>query len=281
MRAQDVLFQGVRELKSAGIADAARDARRLMSWALEVDASRLTLMLGDDISDDARARFEKAIERRSCHVPVSHITGTRAFYGRDFHVSCVVLDPRPETELLVEIALQHPATRLLDLGTGSGAIAVSVLAERPELSGEAFDISVDALEIAQINAQTHGVADRLSFKQSDWFQKARGRYDLIVSNPPYITTAEMQDLQPEVFEHEPHIALTPYPDAENDGLVSYRVITAQVGDYLASGGLLAVECGPTQGQVVRGMFVRVGLIDVQIHQDLDGRDRVVVGKMPG
>lgn len=279
MRAQDALFQGVQELKSAGISNAARDARKLMAWALEVDAARLTLVLGDDIPDDAFARFEKAIDKRTCYVPVSHITGTRAFYGRDFHVSCVVLDPRPETELLVDIAMHHPGTRFLDLGTGSGAIAVSLLAERPELSGQAFDISVDALEVAQINAETHGVADRLEFKQSNWFERARGRYDLIVSNPPYIATEEMQDLQPEVYEHEPHIALTPYPDAYNDGLDSYRAITGQIYDFLMPGGMLAVEIGPTQGAVVRGMFVRFGLIEVKIYQDLDGRDRVVAGKM--
>lgn len=280
MRAQDALFQGVQELKSAGISNAALDARKLMAWALEVDAARLTLVVGDDIPDDAFARFEKAIDKRTCYVPVSHITGTRAFYGRDFHVSCVVLDPRPETELLVDIAMHHPGTRFLDLGTGSGAIAVSLLAERPELSGQAFDISVDALEVAQINAETHGVADRLEFKHSNWFERARGRYDLIVSNPPYITTEEMQDLQPEVYEHEPHIALTPYPDAYSDGLDSYRAITGQIYDFLMPGGMLAVEIGPTQGAVVRGMFVRFGLIEVKIYQDLDGRDRVVAGKMP-
>ncbi|MBI1494137.1 peptide chain release factor N(5)-glutamine methyltransferase [Halocynthiibacter styelae] len=280
MRAQEVLFQGVQQLKEAAVPGAANDARRLMAWAMQVEPGRLTLALGDDISDVARARFESAIKQRFCRVPVSHITGTRAFFGRDFHVSSAVLDPRPETERLVEIALQHPGKRLLDLGTGSGAIAVSVLAERPDLSGQAFDISVDALEVAKRNAETHGVAGRLELKQSDWFGEAEGHYDLILSNPPYITSAEMQDLQPEVFDHEPHIALTPYPNAENDGLAPYRIITAQIQDYLSPGGLLAVECGLTQGQAIQLMFEVAGLTDVQIHKDLDGRDRVVAGKMP-
>lgn len=280
MRAQEALFQGVQELKTADVPDAARDARRLMAFALEIDPGRLTLALGDDISDAALKRFEAAIEKRSCRVPVSHITGVRAFFGREFQVSSCVLDPRPETELLVEIALQHPGERLLDLGTGSGAIAISVLAERLDMQGQAFDISVDALAVAGQNARVLGVSERLELKQSDWFEEAAGRYDLVLSNPPYITSAEMQDLQPEVFDHEPHIALTPYPDAENDGLDPYRIITAQIGDFLAPGGLLAVECGPTQGLAIQAMFEAAELIDIQIHKDLDGRDRVVAGKMP-
>ncbi len=280
MRAQEALFQGVQALKAAGVPDAARDARRLMAFALEIDPGRLTLALGDDISDAALARFEAAIDKRSRRVPVSHITGVRAFFGREFQVSSCVLDPRPETELLVEIALKHPGKRLLDLGAGSGAIAISVLAERPAMHGQAFDISVDALAVAGQNARALSVSDRLELKQSDWFEEATGLYDLILSNPPYITSAEMQDLQPEVFDHEPHIALTPYPDAENDGLDPYRIISAQIGDYLAPGGLLAVECGPTQGQAIQAMFKVAELIDIQIHKDLDGRDRVVTGKMP-
>jgi len=278
--AQLILFKGTQVLKSADVPDAARDARRLMAYAMDIDPGRLTLVLQDPIPKAVATRFMDAIQDRSRRRPVSHIIGTRAFYGRDFHVSDAVLDPRPETEILIEVALTYCGKRILDLGTGSGAILLTLLAEKADSTGLGLDISPEALAVARKNAAALSVDNRAYFAVSDWLEAAEGMFDLIVSNPPYITGAEMLDLAPEVLNYEPHIALTPDMTPDNDGLDCYRIIARDAPNHLTAGGWLIVECGPEQGRAICDLFDRAGLQGVCVHRDLDGRDRVIAGQKP-
>ena len=268
------LRAGIQRLAEAGVPDPARDARLLLAHAWGVAPDRLTLSLPDPLPDDAALRFDAALARRAARVPVSQIIGYRAFWGRDFIVTPDVLDPRPETETLIALALGCPFARLLDLGTGSGAIAVTLLAERPQARGVATDLSPAALTVAARNAAALGVGDRLALHHADWFDGITGTFDLIVSNPPYIDAAEVESLSPEVRVHEPRMALTPGPD----GLAPYRVLAAQAPAHLAPGGRLIVEIGPTQGAAVAGFLRDAGFSAVSVHTDLDGRDRCVQGQ---
>lgn len=270
------LKAGAARLATAGIADPMRDARLLMAHALEVEAGRLTPMLPDPLPPGAAVRFEAALAARASRKPVSQITGRRLFWGRVFHVTPDVLDPRPETETLIAAALEASFARVLDLGTGSGCILISLLAERPGARGLGTDLSPAALAVAAENARALGVAARAGFCESDWFAAVGGRFDLIVSNPPYITEAEMAGLAPEVRDHEPHLALSP----GGDGLAAYRAIAAGARAHLSPGGRIMVETGPAQGAAVAALFSLAGLETVRIHPDLDGRDRVVSAISP-
>ncbi len=272
-RAADALPAAIACLREAGVESAARDARLLLAHALGISADRLTLALHDPLPEDAAERFAAAIAARARRQPVSQITGYREFYGRSFRVTPDVLDPRPETETLVAAALEEEFHTVLDLGTGSGAILLSLLAETAA-EGLGVDVSPPALEIARDNARRLGLDGRARFALSDWWTQVEGRFDLVVSNPPYITDAEMAALSPEVREWEPHLALTP----GGDGLDAYRRITASVGDHLAPSGRLMVEIGYIQGAAVAGLMQDAGLVQVQVLRDLDGRDRVVKGR---
>ena len=271
-----LLGEAIQVLKDAGVDDPARDARRLFAYALGVGSDRLTLCLSEPVTEEAQAKFAQVIERRSRREPVSHIIGRRSFFGRDFVVSRDVLDPRPETEILVEIALQRRFNRLLDLGTGSGCILISLLAEMPNARGVGSDISATACSVAARNAEIHGVQDRAEILVSDWDDKIAGKFDLIVSNPPYIALSEMSQLSPEVRDWEPYGALTD----GGDGLGAYRAICEAVPPLLIPGGRLMVEVGHRQGRSVADLFRFVGFEKVSIIPDLDSRDRVVMGEMP-
>ena len=263
------------ELRGASARIDQRDARILMAHVLGIDPSRMTLAIGDPLTRRVQEAFWGVLNRRAAGEPVSHIIGKRMFYGRDFKVTADVLDPRPETEELIVAALGVAFDEVLDLGTGSGCILLTLLAERGAATGIGVDASDRALMVAKQNANDLGVADRCAFEVSDWFGAVGGTYDLIVSNPPYIAADEMDGLSIEV-RHEPRIALTD----EGDGLSCYRTIAAGAGDYLTAGGWLMVEIGPTQGAAVCAMFEDAGLGNVGIRTDLDGRDRVVVGQKP-
>ncbi|SEK45852.1 [protein release factor]-glutamine N5-methyltransferase [Roseovarius azorensis] len=278
MSAQAALSAAVRALEAAGIEGASRDARILLAEAMAVTRDRLTLHLADDLPPEVQARFEAMIARRADRAPVSRIIGRRAFWGRDFAVTPEVLDPRPETECLIAAALGGPVPqRLLDLGTGSGIIAVTLLAEWPDARGVACDISPAALEVAVRNAARHGVSGRLDLIVSDWFGAVRGRFDLIASNPPYIAADEMAGLAEEVRGHDPRAALTD----EGDGLAAYRVIAGQAGACLCPGGRILVETGWRQGAAVAALFDAEGFAQVAILPDLEGRDRVIGAVWPG
>ena len=272
MTGAEALRQAVAQLKEAGIDDPARDARRLLAHALDIAPGRVTLVLPDPITDAQQDRFADLIGRRVAREPVSHLTGRRGFYGREFLVTSDVLDPRPETEILVEQALAHDFSTLLDLGTGSGCILLTLLAERPKAAGLGTDLSPAALQVARTNATQLDLRDRADFKQGAWFDAVpdKARFDLIVSNPPYIARDEMAGLSPEL-SFEPRMALTD----EHDGLDAYRDIAAGAPLHLTPGGRLIVEIGPTQGPAVTELFLAAGLENLSVHPDLDGRDRAV------
>lgn len=279
-RTADLLLGAVARLRAAGVADPVRDARLLLAHALGIGADRLTLHLADPVPAAAQALFQAAVTARAARQPLSQITGKRLFWGRNFAVTADVLDPRPETETLIAAALKQPFATALDLGTGSGAILLTVLAERPQARGLGVDLSPAALAVAQRNAQALGLADRAEFRHSDWFAAIPERFDLILSNPPYIGAGEIPSLSPEVRDWEPRAALVPEGD-DGSGLAAYRKIIGAAPDHLSFGGALMVEIGASQGRAVGALMAQAGLHHIQVLPDMDGRDRVVRATRPG
>lgn len=271
------LRAAVQALAEAGIPDAAADARHLLAHALGVSRDRLILIGPDPMPDLAQDRLDSFVARRIAREPVARITGQRLFWGRSFAVTPDVLDPRADTETLIATALEGAApTRLLDLGTGSGAIALTLLAEWPQARAVATDISPAALAVAARNASALDVADRLELLLSDWFIGITGRFDLILSNPPYIAADEMPGLAPEVLLHDPSMALSP----GGDGLAPYRIIAAQASAHLTPEGRVMVEIGWKQGAAVKAIFASAGWRDLRLIRDMEGRDRVLSALIP-
>jgi release factor glutamine methyltransferase len=269
----DARREAVVRLTSAAVPEAAQDAAILLAHVLQVGRADLALLSPqNELTSQQADAFEAAVMARAARRPMSHIIGSRLFWGRRFIVTPDVLDPRPETETLIGAALEQPFASVLDLGTGSGCILLTLLAERSAALGVGIDLSAKALEVAARNASALGVTAELLL--GSWFEPVQGRFDLIVSNPPYIAEAEMEGLSPEVLQYEPHMALTP----GGDGLAPYRIIAAQAAGHLNDGGRLMVEIGPTQGQSVSALFAAAGLVGCRILCDLDGRDRVVSGQ---
>ena len=232
--------------------------------------SRGELLLKPDRSFDPQA-YEKLVDRRASGEPVAHITGSREFWSLSLKVSPAVLIPRPDTETLVEVALKlcaHPPARILDLGTGSGALLLAALSEWSTTTGLGVDASPTALAVAQENAQSTGLAGRASFQLGNWGEGLDERFDLILSNPPYI--AELEELSEEVRSHEPPSALF----AGADGLDDYRRILPQLPGLLNPGGLAVLEIGHTQGPALLAMAAAHGF-NASLHCDLAGRDRCV------
>ncbi|MFA9229116.1 MAG: peptide chain release factor N(5)-glutamine methyltransferase [Microgenomates group bacterium] len=273
MTGNEALRAAVAVLKSAGLDDPSRDSRLLLAHSLDILPDRLTLHLQDMLTKEQQQQFDGAIAARLTRQPVSQIIGKRLFWGQWFKVTQDTLDPRPETETLVQAALERPFVKILDLGTGTGCILISCLRGMPMAMGVGVDVSEPALAVARTNAQVLGVATRAKFVASDWFSTIQDRFDLIVANPPYITSDEMALLSPDVLNWEPHLALTP----GGDGLDSYRIITAGAGARLLAGGRIALEIGPTQGVSVATLLRQAGFVDVTIVKDMDNRDRVVIG----
>ncbi len=261
----------INRLRAAGVADPAGDIRRLYDWAYGIGEGAPEPQSREAPNEMTLEMFEIGLEERESRKPVSHILGTRAFWRGNFEVTHDVLDPRPETELLVELALGEPFDRVLDLGTGSGCIIISLLMDRPKSRGVGTDISPAAALVAGENARSHGLDDRLILPLSDWYQDVGGRFDLIVSNPPYIAAAEMESLAPEVRLYEPRNALTDGAD----GLSACRKIAEGAPEHLKADGRLLVEIGYTQAKAVVQIFRDAGLDYIEVHTDLNGRDRVV------
>lgn len=271
MTAAEALAAAAGRLRAAGVPDPARDARMLLAHAASVDATRITLIAPEHLAPDIEERFDQLVSLRAVRVPVSHLIGEREFYGRRFKVSGDVLDPRPETETLIEAALAEPFGSVLDLGTGSGCILVTLLAERPHAVGMGVDLSEAACLQASANAVLHEVSARADIRKSDWFGAVEGRFDLIVSNPPYIGLTELVALQPELTRHEPRMALTD----GGDGLSAYREIAARARASLAQGGRVLVEIGAMQAGAVLDIFSGAGWARPRVIHDLGGQDRVV------
>ena len=271
-------------MREAGIETPELDARLLVCHAAGLAHEAYIARSREALRPDAAARLDGAIARRLKREPVARITGTREFYGRSFMIGPAALDPRPDTETLIEAALdlivkkgwREKPLNLLDLGTGSGCILVTLLAELPHATGLGTDLSPDALAIAAANARRLGVSCRASFVLSDWLDAISGKFDLILSNPPYIATGEMAGLAEEVA-YDPRLAL----DGGPDGLDAYRRIAARARDLLADDGLVLVEIGATQGASVTEILEAAGLRRDEtgsIRPDLAGRPRVVVAR---
>tara|TARA_B110000008_G_scaffold82231_3_gene84050 strand:+ start:1472 stop:2305 length:834 start_codon:yes stop_codon:yes gene_type:complete len=273
---RELMMQAQARLRDANIENPGRDVRKLVAAALAVPAERLTLISGSTASPDQAAQFEAYVSQRLARKPVARILGYREFWGRKFEISADVLDPRADTETIVLEALKTPAKRLLDLGTGSGVLAVTLVAEWPDAQAVASDISNAALAIAKTNAAAHGVAGRVEFCCSDWFAAISGQFDLIVSNPPYISESEFPELSADVTHYDPKIALSP----GKDGLAAYRTIARDAHNHLLPSGRLIVEIGASQGAAVKKIFTQIGYQEIEILKDLSERDRVVTAKMP-
>ena len=261
--------------------EARLEAQVLLGHVLSCPRIELVARSDEEPSDGQKASFKDLIRQRVDGWPVAYLVGRREFYLLQFEVSPAVLIPRPDTETLVLEALRllkgKPAPRVLDLGTGSGCIAVSLAHQCKAATLTAGDVSPDALEVARRNAERHGVADRVTFRQGDLFAPlpADATFDLIVSNPPYVTPTELAGLAPEVRDHEPRVAL----DGGPDGLAFYRRIAADAGRFLAPGGSVLVEVGWTQDAAVRALFENApGLTVGPSVKDGAGRPRVVTAK---
>lgn len=283
MRYRELAMSGATELAGAGVAkiEAALDARLLLQHVAEIDRAGLISREGDLVPTETVARYEAAIARRAAGEPVSRIVGERAFFGLTFKVTSDVLDPRPETEVLVERVLsdlddRQAPLRFADIGTGSGAIAVALLAHMPQARCVAVDISQAALDVASANARAHGVAGRFEPRQGSFVEGLAGSFDFMVSNPPYIPAGDISGLSREVREHDPLAAL----DGGADGLDAYRALLASAGGLIGPGGGLYLEIGAGQAGRIGELAVAGGWRVDDVVSDLSGIDRVVVARMP-
>lgn len=263
------------ELAAAGVPDPAREARLLLRWASGLSPAALAAAPEAPLGPVSARRLAAACRARAARQPLSQITGARLFWGRRFRVTPDVLDPRPETEALIAAALEAPYARILDLGTGSGCLLLTLLAERPAATGIGTDLSGPALTVAAETARRLGLTARAGFLRADWCRGVPGRFDLIVSNPPYIAGREIAGLAPEVAAHEPRGALTPAGDPGGDGLGAYRRIAAEAGPLLAPGGRLLLELGRGQAPAVAEILAAEGFAPGPPITDLDGTERAL------
>lgn len=279
MSIAEALLQSAQVLRKAGVPESRREAGSLLEHVIQKDRTFLLSHAEDQLSATQIDAFRNAIERRSMGEPLQYITGTQDFFGRSFKVSPAVLIPRPETELLVESALEFmdQDSFICDVGTGSGCIAITLLCERPGASGVAIDVSEAALEVAKENGAAMKVDDRIKFFVSDLFNlipEGLAPFDLIVSNPPYVAGDVVAGLQKEVKDHEPHVALTPGPD----GLSIIRRLIDEAPRYLRKDGLLLLEIGFDQGEAVRDLAAQSSFQLLDLRPDLQGIPRIVVLK---
>jgi release factor glutamine methyltransferase len=282
-RGAGLLAEAVEALKRAGVESPELDAEILLAAAAGVERSKL-LTGSFALDDHCVGRFRQFVGRRAAREPIAYIVGHQEFYALDFEVNRDVLIPRPETELVVETALKvlrdKPRARVLDIATGSGAIAIAIAVNAPDVAVTATDISASALEVAKRNARRHGCAARIKFLVGDCFAAlpcSHQKFDLILSNPPYVRDDEMARLAPEVVRYEPQIALR----GGKDGLDFYRRIAAQIGSHLAAGGELIVEVGAGQAADVARALQAGGCRIVQTLRDLAGHERVVRAHLAG
>jgi release factor glutamine methyltransferase len=268
-----------RTLNDAGFETAALDARLLLLTALGISATDLVTQPDTPLSPDQAETLASFAHRRLTHEPVARIVGVREFWGLPFHLSPETLVPRPDTETVVETALdlipdRQAPLRIVDFGTGSGCILVALLHELPQATGLGVDLSFGALATARANAADNRVDRRCQFVLSHWADAISGTFDLMVSNPPYIASGVIPTLDEEVREHDPRLAL----DGGSDGLEPYRILLSEAGRLLASGGLIAVEIGYDQAQDLTGLAGAYGLEILRIAHDLSGNPRCIAMK---
>ena len=276
MTFRQALEKGILLLESEDIADAKIDAWLLLSYVTQLSRADFFLKQNETIDEIALYKYKDLLLKRASHTPLQHITGEQDFMGLTFWVNEHVLVPRQDTETLVEEALKviPSGSHILDLCTGSGCVIISLAVLGVGLSGIGVDISEEALTVARENGHRLAGA-KVVFEQGNLWQPVRGRFNAIVSNPPYIRTADIENLETEVKDYEPRLAL----DGTEDGLYFYREITGHAPEYLNDGGWLLVEIGYDQGQDVKDLFISAGFKDVQVIKDLAGNDRVVKGHL--
>lgn len=273
MRYRECYEWGCARLKEAGVPEAQLDARLLLENICHTGRNDLLVHGDREVGQDEEARFRSDIEQRAQRIPLQHITGEQEFMGLSFHVNENVLIPRQDTEILVEEVLRQltDGSRILDMCTGSGCILLSLLHYSNDCTGTGADLSDKALLTAKENSERLGV--EAQFVQSDLFERITGRYDVIVSNPPYIASGQIPELMEEVRLHEPVMAL----DGHEDGLFFYRKILQECRDYLVRGGSLYFEIGFDQGESVKRLMEEAGFHEVNVTKDYAGLDRVVSG----
>ena len=273
---RELLDFGKKYLRERKVENSDLDAWLLMEYVCKISRSWYFIHEEDKVTDQENRDYREQIRNRGEHIPLQQLTHEAYFYGMKFYVDENVLAPRPDTETLVEEVLKElPADqelKILDMCTGSGCILLSILANRKKARGTGADLSEKALAVAKRNGQN--CQAKAQWICSDLFEKIKGKYDAIVSNPPYIRTSVIQGLMEEVRLHEPYMAL----DGHEDGLCFYRKILDQAGEHLKPGGLLAFEIGYDQGEEVSSLMEEKGYIQVRTVKDLAGLDRVVTGR---
>lgn len=276
MNYREAFETGKGALAAAGIEEAELDARLLLEEICGTDRNTLLVHGDRNVTEEELAQYKEMLEKRSAHIPLQQIIGRQSFMGLDFYVDENVLIPRQDTELLVEEALQelHDGMRILDMCTGSGCILLSLLKYSNDCEGIGADISEEALKVAERNRVQLGL-ENAAFIRSDLFEAVEGKFDLLVSNPPYICSDVIDTLMPEVREHEPRQAL----DGSADGLHFYRRILAECRAYLKPGGMLLFEIGYDQGEAVKRLMEENGFLEVEVKKDYGEQDRVVLGTL--
>lgn len=268
------------KLAACSIENPETDIRLLVQHALGISHAKFVSSLNRVLSDAEVKTLDAMIARRAAREPVSRIIGTRGFWKSEFKLSPQTLDPRPDSETLIEAALKYaetPPATILDLGTGTGCLLLSLLQEYPKATGLGIDISAEAAATACENAVALNLADRASFLAIDWNDwQASAPFDLVISNPPYIAPDEMAGLEPEVTKYDPMTALV----GGDDGLECYRSIAALLPRAAKKDGLVVLEIGHAQGQAVKSILALSGIAVIQTLTDLGGSDRAVVARMP-
>ena len=279
MTYQEAQHAAAEELSQAGVASADHDAAQLMMFVCGWNRTQYLLSMTDEMPEDLLARYEEAAAKRKSRIPLQHITGFAPFMGYMFKVTPDVLIPRPDTEMLVQRAGEFlnrhrlQEDKVLDLCTGSGCIAATIRKIQPALNVTGSDISPAALRVAEENGRRLGVP--VDWVESDLFENISGRFDLIVSNPPYIPEDEIDSLEDEVRLHDPRLAL----NGGRDGLAFYRKIIRQAGDYLHTDGCLLLEIGSSQAEEVSELLKKAGFKNIRVYKDLSGFDRVAAGEI--
>lgn len=273
---RDIMRDAAQRLAAAGVEGAARDVRLLLAQALGIEPVDVIMRETDAVDAAGLAAFEALVARREAGEPVSRIRGWREFHGHRFIITPDVLDPRPETELLVEEGIKRlpEGGRVIDLGVGSGCILLSVLAARADASGVGVDLSSAAVEVAQRNAGALGLAVRARIINRSFAEEQGEWFDLALSNPPYIARVEVASLAPDVRNHDPAMALSPGDDA----LAAYRAILAGMPAWLKPGGWIGFEVGAGQAGDVSRLMQEAGLAGIEVFDDLAGIPRAVFGR---
>ena len=274
MKYKNALNEACGVLQNADIADANYDSWLLLEYVTGLTRQQYYMCMEDEMPEDSYDKYLDMIKMRAGRIPLQHITHEQSFMGLSFYVNEHVLVPRQDTEILVEEALKHIPSGgdVLDVCTGSGCIIISLMHYSEADAGLGTDISFNAIQVARRNATS--LDSKAEFVESDLFDNIHDRYDVIVSNPPYIASAQIEHLEPEVKFHDPILAL----DGSDDGLIFYRSSVAKAFDYLKPGGYLLFEIGYDQGEAVASLMKEKGFTDVLVIKDLSGLDRVVKGK---